>query len=185
MTAKYKRFIVTLTFFLIIYPFISRASDQPQKELFFPVKLGSILDQALLVGSAIKPIVNPKSVSMQKLLDNNELYQEAQEAKALDLQAKYSIILEKAKESVTKRVRDYAKKNSILSIFEEVVFFKSLKLLPDFKDKTDEELRKLFDITDDILRAEREEKAKIKKKLFPRREFETTDPAANPFDDLK
>ena len=181
MPINLQRLIIILILLLIFFLFISQVSANNKSELTFTIRKGSALANALIVGTHFKPIVNPRSISTEWLLTENEFYKEAQEAKKLGLQAKYFIAMEQAKGLITRQVIDYAKKNEIASVFEEVPFFQFLRTLPDFKDKTDEELKKLFDITDDILRAEKEEKDKIKKKFFPRGEFKTTDPAASPF----
>lgn len=170
MIIRRNKSIILIIVIFILLLFISRASSKPDgKNLTFTIKKDSTLEKALIVGDPTKPIVNPKSVSLTRLLENNELYQEALEAEAENLEARYDIAMETANASVRKQVELYAQKNNIQTVFQESVFFEFLRLIPDFKNKTDQELRSSFDITDNVLRAQEKQQDKIKEieKDFP------------------
>ena len=154
MTIRDRKPIILIILIFILFLFIAKASSKPaSNDMIFKVKKGSILEKALIIGDLTKDIVNPKSVSIPRLLENNEFYQDALAAKKEGMEAGYLIALEKANTTIKKQVEVYAKKNNIQFVFQESVFFEFLRLIPNFKDKTNKELRVVFDITNDILKA--------------------------------
>jgi hypothetical protein len=105
-----------------------------------------------------EPIVNPKSVSLAKLLDNNEYQKEARKSVKENMPGRFSIYQTKASDQILRLILEYAKVKEIKFIIKEEFLFKLLREKPEFKDKTDEELRKQFDITDDIIAYDKKKK---------------------------
>jgi len=117
------------------------------------------LKTAILFGNINNKIINPKSVSLEKLIKANEKFELANYANQNSKTAKQEIYIMMAQASVMSSLEKYYKEYFIDTvIFKEKEFFNFLKTIVPYTSSTDEELRVLFDITDNIIAEIQKEK---------------------------
>lgn len=142
------------------------------------------LDRALVISDNNKTITNPRSVSFSRLIENDAEYQELVKVKKSGMLGKISIYEAKASARTIKLIEEYAKTIGIQFIFDEEPFFQFLRTMPDFKNKTEAELRKQFDITDDIIKYNQNKKAEKKEKEKAEKKDEKKEPIKGLWDDI-
>ncbi|MEK7072120.1 MAG: hypothetical protein AAB969_00965, partial [Patescibacteria group bacterium] len=144
----------------------------------------SDLDRALVIGDSNKTITNPRSISFSILMENDDEYQEIVKAKKTRMLGKISIYEARASERTIKLIEEYAKTIGIQSIFDEEPFFQFLRTMPDFKNKTDAELRKQFDITNDIIEYNKKKKEIKKEEKAEKKEENKEKPTKGFWEDI-
>lgn len=160
--------VILLAFLFFLLPSASEETGKDDKKISRNDIVITLADQdlkeSIIIGDITKPLINPKSVSIDKLLKHNEYYHLALEADDDELLAASMIYLDKANEQIITLIKDYAQKNNIQLLFKEEAFFPALKKSPDWRKKTNKELKQLFDITDDIISYGQKKKEELEKK---------------------
>ncbi|MFA5021072.1 MAG: hypothetical protein WC517_03370 [Patescibacteria group bacterium] len=117
-------------------------------------------------------IVNPLCIDTAALMEYFPETKEAEKCRKLGLHGKYWIMLSQANDRMTAMLHRYIREKGVSFLCQPQKLFKLLRQEEAYKDKSDEELAVLFDITDDVIKyfAEQEaaaEKDKDKEGLLP------------------
>lgn len=104
----------------------------------------------IITGEWKEKIADPHCVDIVGLIEVTAPYKEIAKRHIDVGTGRYWILMSMASETVRTAISDYAREKRIYFICPRNVLFPILKRLPEFKDKTDDELIKQFDITAQI-----------------------------------
>ena len=162
---------------------ISEIENLDAPDIVIEIPIDANLTTARLFGNTTDKIINPKSVSIERLIKANEKFEIANKANNVAREAKREIYITMAQASVIASLEKYHKEYlPDTVIFKEEDFFIFLKTQPAYTNKTGDELRLLFDITDNIIAEIQKENAQKGKQKTESQPI-TNKPSIFDFDD--
>jgi|GEM_PF-5195788 len=97
-------------------------------------------------------IVNPLCIDTVALMDYFPETKEAEKCRRLGLHGKYWIMLSQANDRMTAMLHKYIREKGVGFLCQPQKLFNLLRRQEAYKDKSDEELAKLFDITNEVIK---------------------------------